>query len=141
MTSLPSPHGIGSLGNEAYRFIDFLKAAGQRFWQILPVGPTGCGDSPYQSVSAFAGNPYLIDLDLLAERGLLRPEEIAGVSFGDDPDSVDYGALFQNRFAVLCLAAERFRPGEDYGAFARENADCRTTRCSWRSRRKMVWRR
>ena len=72
ITSLPSPCGIGTLGREAYRFADFLKAAGQRYWQILPVGPTSYGDSPYQSFSTYAGNPYLIDLDLLQEEGLLE---------------------------------------------------------------------
>ena len=70
-----SPCGIGTLGREAYRFADFLKAAGQRYWQILPVGPTSYGDSPYQSFSTYAGNPYLIDLDLLQEEGLLEKEE------------------------------------------------------------------
>ena len=71
VSSLPSPYGIGSLGAEAYRFVDFLAAAGQRYWQILPIGPTGYGDSPYQSFSAFAANPYFIDLDALEQRGLL----------------------------------------------------------------------
>ena len=68
--SLPGPYGIGTLGREAYRFVDFLAAAGQSYWQILPIGPTGYGDSPYQSFSAFAGNPYFIDFDLLARQGL-----------------------------------------------------------------------
>ena len=71
ITSLPSPYGIGSLGKAAYEFVDFLRSAGQKYWQILPLNPTGFGNSPYQSFSAFAGNPYLIDLDLLAEDGLL----------------------------------------------------------------------
>ena len=74
--SLPSPYGIGTLGQAARDFIDFLKAAGQSWWQILPVGPTGYGDSPYQSFSAYAGNPYLIDLDLLRQDGLLTQPEI-----------------------------------------------------------------
>ena len=69
VSSLPSPYGIGSLGAEAYRFVDFLAAAGQRYWQILPIGPTGYGDSPYQSFSAFAANPYFIDLNALEQRG------------------------------------------------------------------------
>lgn len=124
MSSLPSRYGIGSLGEEARRFVDFLKAAGQRYWQILPVGPTGCGDSPYQSFSAFAANPYFIDLDLLAGQGLLTREELSAASFGDDPDYVDYGALFRGRFSVLRLAAERFRPsGAAFGSFEAENAD------------------
>lgn len=124
MSSLPSPRGIGSLGAQAYRFVDFLKAAGQHFWQILPIGPTGCGDSPYQSFSAFAGNPYFIDPDLLAARGLLLQEELSSVSFGDDPETVDYGALFRNRFSLLRRAAQRFCPGgAEYAAFETENAD------------------
>ena len=72
--SLPGPYGIGTLGREAYRFVDFLAEAGQSYWQILPIGPTGYGDSPYQSFSAFAGNPYFIDFDLLAQQGLLARE-------------------------------------------------------------------
>ena len=74
--SLPGPYGIGTLGREAYRFVDFLAEAGQSYWQILPIGPTGYGDSPYQSFSAFAGNPYFIDFDLLAQQGLLAREEL-----------------------------------------------------------------
>lgn len=72
ITSLPSPYGVGTLGKEAYRFVDFLKKSGQTYWQILPVTPTGYGDSPYQSCSAFAGNHYLIDLDLAGHQGLLK---------------------------------------------------------------------
>ena len=80
ITSLPSPYGIGTLGKAAYQFVDFLQAAGQRFWQILPVGPTGYGDSPYQTFSTYAGNHYMIDLDLLVDEGLLQPEEISAVT-------------------------------------------------------------
>ena len=98
VSSLPSPYGIGSLGAEAYRFVDFLAAAGQRYWQILPIGPTGYGDSPYQSFSAFAANPYFIDLDALEQRGLLTHDEIARFDFGPDaPEGIDYGALFRTR--------------------------------------------
>lgn len=85
ITSLPSPHGIGTLGKQAWDFVDFLQRAGQKYWQILPLGPTGFGDSPYQTDSAFAGNPYLIDLDLLEEDGLLTREEIDAPFWGDDP--------------------------------------------------------
>ena len=114
VSSLPSPYGIGSLGAEAYRFVDFLAAAGQRYWQILPIGPTGYGDSPYQSFSAFAANPYFIDLDALEQRGLLTHDEIARFDFGPDaPEGIDYGALFRTRFAVLELAVRRFDAGED----------------------------
>lgn len=83
--SLPSPYGIGTLGQAARTFVDFLKAAGQTWWQILPVGPTGYGDSPYQSFSAYAGNPYLIDLDLLREDGLLTQAEIDSAFWGAEP--------------------------------------------------------
>ena len=82
--SLPGKHGIGCFSEEAYRFVDFLKEAGQKYWQILPVGPTGYGDSPYQSFSAFAGNPYFISIDALAKTGLLT-EEQAGEEVYDGP--------------------------------------------------------
>lgn len=107
VSSLPSPYGIGTLGKAARDFIDFLADAGQSWWQILPVGPTGYGDSPYQSVSSFAGNPYLIDLDLLVEDGLLTQEEIDGCRWGDDPAKTDYGLLYQNRFPLLERATIR----------------------------------
>lgn len=87
--SLPSPHGIGTLGREAYDFVDFLCRAGQRWWQILPVGPAGSGDSPYQSISTHAGNPVLIDLEALAEDGLLTREELASAPDGKAGE-VDY---------------------------------------------------
>ena len=124
LSSLSSPHGIGCAGREAYRFVDFLKAAGQRYWQILPLGPTGYGDSPYQSFSAFAGSPYYIDLDDLAERGLLTTAEIDAVDFGADPGRVDYGLLFENRFGLLKRAAGRMDPQDPaLTAFFAENAD------------------
>ena len=93
LSALPSPHGIGTMGKAAYDFADFLAAAGQKYWQLLPLGPTGCGDSPYQSFSSFAGNPYFIDLDLLVEDGLLTREEADGRDWGADPRRVDYGRL------------------------------------------------
>ena len=105
--SLPSLHGIGTLGQAARDFIVFLGKAGQRWWQILPVGPTSVGDSPYQSLSAFAGNPYFIDLDELATQGLLTKSEIASLPFGDDPARVDYALLYKNRFILLEKAFER----------------------------------
>lgn len=122
VSSLPSPYGIGNLGEESYRFIHFLKSAGQSFWQILPIGPTGCGDSPYQSYSAFAANPYFIDPDALVRQGLLTKEELSSFPFGGDPDLVDYGALLENRFRMLRLAAGRF-PENDEGflKFQRSN--------------------
>ena len=107
ISSLPSPHGIGTLGAEARKFVDFLAAAGQSWWQILPVSPTSYGDSPYQSFSAYAGNPYFIDLDLLCEDGLLTPEEVNAVNWGADPARVDYSAIYNGRFPLLHLAMER----------------------------------
>ena len=106
-TSLPGPYGIGSLGEEAYRWVDFLEAAGQRLWQVLPLGPTGYGDSPYQSFSAFAGNPYLIDLRRLRDAGLVEEEDLAGAP--DFPaDRVDYGAVIPFKLGVLERAYMRF---------------------------------
>ena len=101
ISSLPSPYGIGTLGKEAFRFVDFLKAAGQKCWQVLPVGPTGFGDSPYQSYSTFAGNPYFIDLDRLVEEGLLTQVEANFPDWGNDPVSVDYEKLYNSRISVL----------------------------------------
>ena len=114
VSSLPGPYGIGCFGKEAFKFVDFLADAGQKIWQLLPLSPTGYGDSPYQSCSAFAGNPYFIDLDALEQRGLLTHDEIARFDFGPDaPEGIDYGALFRTRFAVLELAVRRFDAGED----------------------------
>jgi len=114
ISSLPSPCGIGTLGKEAYRFVDFLAAGGQSCWQLLPIGPTGYGDSPYQSFSAFAGNPYFIDLDILAEWGFLKPDEYRTVDWGSDPASVDYRRLYENRFSVLRLACSRLGRGDRF---------------------------
>ena len=105
--SLPSPYGIGTLGREAYRFADFLKASGRRAWQMLPLGPTSYGDSPYQSFSSAAGNPYFIDLDMLVEDGLLERSEIESVNWGDDAGRVDYEKIYLNRFRVLEAAKRR----------------------------------
>ena len=123
ISSLPSPHGIGTLGAEARKFVDFLADAGQSWWQILPVGPTSYGDSPYQSFSAYAGNPYLIDLDLLCEDGLLTPAEVNAVSWGMDPARVDYSAIYNGRFPLLHLAMERGweRDADKVKAFSEEN--------------------
>lgn len=101
ISALPSPYGIGTLGKAAYAFADFLHAAGQKYWQLLPLGPTSYGDSPYQSFSTFAGNPYFIDLDLLAEEGLLDKEDLAAADWGNDPRYVDYGKIYEVRFDVL----------------------------------------
>ncbi len=120
--SLPSPYGIGTLGKDAYQFVDFLVKAGQSYWQVLPLGPTSYGDSPYQSFSSFAGNPYFVDLDTLKEDGLLTAEELAACDFGDDPKSIDYGKLYENRLPLLKKAFDRFVPDKDYHAFCAENA-------------------
>ena len=121
ITSLPSPYGVGTMGKEAYRFVDFLKKAGQGYWQILPVTPTGYGDSPYQSCSTFAGNHYLIDLDLLVEEGLLKKREITKINWSDVPDRVNFGHLYNHRLDVLRLAFHRFQPAESFDAFCRAN--------------------
>lgn len=122
--SLPSPYGIGTIGKAAYDFVDFLHDAGQTWWQILPVGPTSYGDSPYQSPSAYAGNPYFIDLDLLVQDGLLTKKEINALSFGDDPGHIDYGLLYENRLPLLKKAMERGWDGaaEEIGRFRSANA-------------------
>lgn len=115
ISSLPSPHGVGTLGAEACRFVDFLAEAGQSYWQVLPLSPTGCGDSPYQAVSSAAGNPYFIDLDLLCEEGLLDRGAVEAVNWGGDAARCDYGALFRYRLNILrpaCDAAQQRLSGE-----------------------------
>jgi len=121
ITSLPGPYGIGTMGKNAYAFVDFLEQAGQSYWQILPLTPTGYGDSPYQSFSSCAGNHYLLDLDTLIEEGLLKKEEAASVSWGADPERVDFGKLYAHRLSVLKLAFQRFRPDDAYRDFVEEN--------------------
>ncbi|MGI6118019.1 MAG: 4-alpha-glucanotransferase [Bilifractor sp.] len=124
--SLPSKYGIGCFSKEAYEFVDFLEKSGQSYWQILPIGPTGFGDSPYQSLSSFAGNPYFIDLETLIKEGLLSGEECDSVSFGSDPARVDYGALYENRSGLLKKAFDRFmeqgKEKEEYLSFKTKNA-------------------
>ena len=124
MSSLPSNYGIGTLGKSAYKFVDFLKAAGQKYWQLLPLGPTSYGDSPYSPFSSFAGNPYFIDLDMLIKDGLLKAAEVKDLNWGDDPARVDYGLIYQQRFPVLRLAyargAEKY--AQEIAAFRKENA-------------------
>ena len=105
--SLPSPYGIGTLGKAAYDFADFLTEAGQHYWQMLPLGPTSYGDSPYQSFSTFAGNPYFIDPDLLVEDGLLTKQEVKAYRWGSDPRHVDYGAVYNSRLKLLSKAKKR----------------------------------
>ena len=107
ISSLPSKYGIGAFSKEAYEFVDFLAASGQKLWQVLPMGPTGYGDSPYQSFSTFAGNPYFIDLDTLVQEKLLLQEECEACDWGDDPEKVDYEKIYTSRFVVLKKAFER----------------------------------
>ena len=109
ITSLPSPYGIGSMGQAAFDFVDFLKKAKQTYWQILPINPPGYGDSPYQAFSTFAGNPYLIDLEQLVDCGWLRREELAGIKWGERDDQVDYSVMYTQRLRVLRMAWNRFR--------------------------------
>ena len=123
ITSLPGPYGVGTMGAQAFSFVDFLSAAGQTNWQLLPLTPTGFGDSPYQSCSAFAGNHYLIDLDLLIREGLLLEEEVTSVTWCRSEEKVDFGLLYANRLKVLRRAFARFTAGEDYARFCLENKD------------------
>ena len=114
--SLPSPYGIGTFGKAAYDWVDFLARAKQTYWQVLPLGPTSYGDSPYQSFSAFAGNPYFIDPDLLVAAGLLSAKECAAAACGSDT-KVDYAALYETRFALLQQAFDRFTDDAALTAF------------------------
>ena len=123
ISSLSSPYGIGTFGVQARSFVDFLKDAGQKYWQILPLGPTGFGDSPYQSFSMFAGNPYFIDFDWLIQKGLLRKRAVDSVRWGDNPCAVDYENVYKNRGFVL-RQAMRAAPASmlaDVEAFRDEN--------------------
>ena len=124
ISSLPSNYGIGTFGKEAYKFADFLAAAGQKAWQLLPLGPTSYGDSPYASFSTFAGNPYFIDLDLLIEDGLLKKAEVEAIDWGSDPMNVDYGKIYYNRFDILRLACSRGwdRDAAEITRFREQNA-------------------
>ena len=123
ITSLPAPYGVGTMGKSALEFIDFLEKAGQTLWQILPLSPTGYGDSPYQSCSTYAGNHYLIDLDALVQDGLLTSEELSGICWGGNAEKVDFGLLYQHRLPVLRKAYSRFTDAEALEAFCRENGD------------------
>ena len=124
--SLPSKYGIGCFSKEAYEFADQLQEAGQRYWQILPLGPTGYGDSPYQSFSTYAGNPYFIDLETLISEGLLTRSECRRYDFGKSED-IDYEKIYRSRFKVLKKAYDRFcadggENSEDYRTFVAEQA-------------------
>lgn len=123
ISSLPSPYGIGTLGRSAFEFVDFLKKAGQKYWQMLPVGPTSYGDSPYQSFSTFAGNPYFIDLDRLQQDGLLSRRDYDSLEWSEEPTAVDYEKIYKHRFTVLYKAYQKgyTRDAEAFNAFAAQN--------------------
>ena len=125
ISSLPSRFGIGGFSKEAYDFVDFLAAGGQSLWQILPLGPTGYGDSPYQSFSTFAGNPYYISLDKLIEEGLLTEQECEDCDYGDDPEYVNYEKIYNTRFKLLRMAFDRadIVNKEEYQSFVEENKE------------------
>ena len=108
VSSLPSNHGIGTFGRSAYEFVDFLIEAGQTYWQVLPLGPTSYGDSPYQSFSTFAGNPYFIDLDFFVIDGFLEESDLEGINWGTEPMYVDYAKIYENRFDVLRKAYKNY---------------------------------
>ena len=122
ISSLPGPYGIGTMGKRAFEFIDFLEEAGQSIWQILPLNPTGYGDSPYQSCSTFAGNHYLIDLDALVEEGLLEKEELSSIQWSWSETKADFGLLYNNRLNVLRKAYERFSGSEDFDGFCQQHS-------------------
>ncbi|EGC21621.1 4-alpha-glucanotransferase [Streptococcus sanguinis] len=125
ISSLPGKYGIGSFGQSAYDFVDFLVRTKQRYWQILPLGTTSYGDSPYQSFSAFAGNTYFIDFDILIEEGLLNEADVKGADFGDDPRKVDYAKIFDARRPIMEKAVARFLKADDlsdYESFVEQNA-------------------
>lgn len=121
--SLPSPYGIGTLGKSAREFVDFLHNGEQSLWQILPIGTTTFGDSPYQSFSCFAGNPYFIDLDLLVEDKLLTKSEIESFDFGDNNEHADYEKLYNSRYKILKVAFGRFNEDNEYKCFETENSN------------------
>lgn len=123
VSSLPGRFGIGCFSKSAYDFVDWLKEAGQTYWQILPLGPTSYGDSPYQSFSTFAGNPYFISLDELIEEGVLTEKECKNADFGKKADDIDYEKIYKKRYPLLRKAYERSRVSEnpDYVRFVEEN--------------------
>ena len=124
LSSLPSPHGIGTMGQTAKEFVDFLQASGQSYWQLLPICPTSYGDSPYQSYSTFAGNPYFIDLDELEKMGLLEKEDYINIDWENEPGRVNFGALYQKRYPVLHKAVDRFLTSvpDDFQEFCEKNS-------------------
>ena len=122
ITSLPGPYGVGTMGKQAFAFVDFLRQAGQQYWQVLPLTPTGFGDSPYQSCSSYAGNHYMIDLDSLVEEGLLTQQELQEIRWEVEPTRVDFGLLYQNRLRILRKAFNRFCEDGQFRLFLEANA-------------------
>ena len=125
ISSLPSEYGIGKMGRHAFAFVDFLKSAGVKCWQILPLSPTSYGDSPYQSFSVRAGNPYFIDFEILEAEGLLERHEFASYTWETTPGKVDYSLIYKNCFEVLRLAHSRFKPAKfpEYKTFCDDNKE------------------
>ena len=125
VSSLPSKYGIGCFSEEAYEFVDQLARAGQKYWQILPLGPTGYGDSPYQPFSTFAGNPYFIDLDILCKENLLKKKECESFDWGTSEEYIDYGTMYVSRYALLHKAYARFVKNmpEDFSSFCEAEKD------------------
>lgn len=124
VSSMPSPYGIGTMGRDAYEFVDFLRECNHKYWQVLPLGPTSFGDSPYQGFSTFAGNPYFIDLDTLIEEGLLTRNYVERFDWGNDPCSIAYDKIFAARYEVLREAYKnsKHKDTEEYETFLKENA-------------------
>ena len=125
ISSLPSPYGIGTMGKSARKFVDFLVKGGQTYWQILPICPTSYGDSPYQSFSSFAGNPYFIDLDILCKENLLKEKECESFDWGTSEEYIDYGTMYVSRYALLHKAYARFVKNmpEDFSSFCEAEKD------------------
>ena len=123
ISSLPGNYGIGTFGENAYSFVDFLMTSGQTYWQILPLCPTSYGDSPYQSFSTFAGNPYFIDLEILEEQGYLKADEYKNINWGENPECVDYGLIYEKRHEVFKKVQKHFFEAEpkEYKEFCEDN--------------------
>lgn len=124
ISSLPTAYGIGTMGKEARKFADFLEKAGQKYWQILPICPTSYGDSPYQSFSSFAGNPYFIDLETLCKEKLLKKSECESFPWGTNEHYVDYGVMYQSRYKLLRMAYDRFEKNipDEFWKFCNEES-------------------
>ena len=125
ISSLPSEYGIGKMGSSAYDFVDFLVQSGVKCWQILPLSPTSYGDSPYQSFSVYAGNPYFIDFDALKQEGLLKKSDYQNIKWQDNPNQVNYSRIYENCYKVLKIAYKTYRRdiSKKYGSFVEKNKD------------------